>query len=62
MLVGVKGMSDEIIRGITSAGYDILRDVFTDTAPHLLQENEMLKKCSQTSHSKFFTSSKKFLN
>ena len=43
ILVDVKGMADEIISGITSAGYDILRDVFTETAPQLLQENEILK-------------------
>ena len=43
ILVDVKGMADEIISGITSAGYDILRDVFTETAPQLLKENEILK-------------------
>jgi len=35
ILDDVKGMADEIISGITSAGYDILRDVFTETAPQL---------------------------
>ena len=43
ILVDVQGMADEIVSGITSAGYNILRDVFTETAPPLLQENEMLK-------------------
>jgi len=43
ILVDVKGMADKIISGITSAGYDILRDVFTETAPQLLKENEILK-------------------
>ena len=32
ILVDVKGMADEILAGITSAGYDILRDIFTETA------------------------------
>ena len=36
-------MADEIISGIASAGYDILQDVFKETTPHLLQENEILK-------------------
>ena len=43
ILVDVKGMPGEIVSGITSAGYDILQDVFTEAALHLLQKNEMLK-------------------
>jgi len=43
ILVDVKGKADKIMSGITSAGYDVLRDVFTETALQLLQENEILK-------------------
>ena len=44
ILVGAKGMSEQIITNVTSCSYDILLDVCSEAVCYLLQENQLVAK------------------